>query len=142
MLKKYAPIEITYGKLNNFDMEDAKERMKHFVVYMKKAGDKIDMNIYMKKDYDKFMEAYLKKISNKPEIHGSTASPGKISGYVRICNTKEDIMNFKKGEILVASMTRPDSVPAMKKAIGKQVKNREARRKQQTAQNKQKITRR
>jgi phosphoenolpyruvate synthase/pyruvate phosphate dikinase len=51
------------------------------------------------------------------EIKGSVAYPGKVIGVVRVCLTMDSIENFKVGEILVASMTRPEYIPSMKKAI-------------------------
>lgn len=50
------------------------------------------------------------------EIAGMCASVGKAVGTARICKTIHDIQQFTKGEVLVASMTRPEFVPAMKKA--------------------------
>jgi pyruvate,water dikinase len=43
---------------------------------------------------------------------------GKATGRVKICKTMKDIEKFEAGYVLVASMTRPEFVPAMKKAVG------------------------
>ena len=59
----------------------------------------------------------------KPEItapvllSGSPASPGVASGPVRIVADSSNIDKVKKGDILVAEMTTPDFVPAMKRAV-------------------------
>ena len=53
---------------------------------------------------------------NKAKLKGITASPGKCTGRVRIILTAENVKQMKKGEILISSMTRPEMVPAMKKA--------------------------
>ena len=44
------------------------------------------------------------------------ASPGKAVGKVNICQTLDDIKNFKEGEILVTTMTRPEFISAMSKS--------------------------
>ncbi|NCA94291.1 MAG: hypothetical protein EOM84_03875, partial [Sphingobacteriia bacterium] len=49
-------------------------------------------------------------------IKGVVAFCGKTSGLVRKVIKKEDISNFKEGEILVAETTYPDHVPIMQKA--------------------------
>jgi pyruvate,water dikinase len=50
-------------------------------------------------------------------VKGLGASPGKISGIVKIAYTvKEAERKLKKGEILVVSMTDPSYVTVMKKA--------------------------
>ncbi|GIW61642.1 MAG: phosphoenolpyruvate synthase [Patescibacteria group bacterium] len=50
-------------------------------------------------------------------LQGAPASFGIASGPVRIINSIHDIPKIQMGEILVASQTNPDYVPAMKKAV-------------------------
>ncbi|HTX86552.1 MAG TPA: PEP-utilizing enzyme [Candidatus Nanoarchaeia archaeon] len=51
------------------------------------------------------------------EIKGSTASDGFIRGRVKvILDARKDSVKFKKGEILVTSMTRPEYLPLMARA--------------------------
>ncbi|OGI92088.1 hypothetical protein A3A09_02175 [Candidatus Nomurabacteria bacterium RIFCSPLOWO2_01_FULL_42_20] len=50
------------------------------------------------------------------DFRGLTASLGKAQGKVRVLKSVKEINKIKEGEILVAVMTRPDYVPAMKKA--------------------------
>jgi pyruvate,water dikinase len=52
----------------------------------------------------------------KPVLTGSPASPGIISGKVKILKSPSENDNVQKGDILVARMTTPDFVPAMKRA--------------------------
>ena len=47
-------------------------------------------------------------------VKGLGVSPGKGSGKVKIITDVQDITRFEKGDILVAEMTTPDWVPAMK----------------------------
>ena len=62
------------------------------------------------------------EVSGKPEIRGNQlligigASPGIVSGRVRIIFGKDDITRLAKGDIIVTSMTSPDLVPAMSKS--------------------------
>ena len=51
-------------------------------------------------------------------VSGSSASPGLGSGPVQIVLDSSRISEVKEGDILVAEMTTPDYVPAMKRAAG------------------------
>ena len=51
-------------------------------------------------------------------LEGASASPGVAFGPVKIVQGPEDIDLVLDGDILVASMTTPDFVPAMKRAAG------------------------
>lgn len=51
-------------------------------------------------------------------VSGSSASPGLGSGPVQIVLDHSRISEVKEGDILVAEMTTPDFVPAMKRAAG------------------------
>lgn len=64
----------------------------------------------------------VKKVGNEfvitetPILRGTAASPGIGTGHVRILRSPKEINKVGQGDILVASMTSPDYVPAMKKA--------------------------
>ncbi len=51
-------------------------------------------------------------------VSGSPASPGAAMGPVRIVLSSSEIDRVKQGDVLVAEMTTPDFVPAMKRAAG------------------------
>ena len=51
-------------------------------------------------------------------LSGSPASPGLGSGPVRIVSDPSKINEVREGDVLVAEMTTPDFVPAMKRAAG------------------------
>jgi pyruvate,water dikinase len=53
---------------------------------------------------------------DKPILTGSPASPGIITGRVQILHDPSENDRIQKGDILVAPMTTPDFVPAMKRA--------------------------
>ncbi len=49
-------------------------------------------------------------------LQGQSASPGIVTGVVKIVENPKKLSKVKKGDILVAQMTSPDFVPAMKLA--------------------------
>lgn len=61
--------------------------------------------------------AKIQKVIEKPLLIGAPASPGIATGPVKILNSAGEIDRIKKGDVLVASQTNPDYVPAMKKAV-------------------------
>lgn len=56
------------------------------------------------------------KVLDTPLLKGSPASPGMATGPVRVLQSTREIEKVQKGDILVAPMTSPDFVPAMKRA--------------------------
>jgi pyruvate, water dikinase len=56
------------------------------------------------------------KLASKFLLEGLGASPGVVSGPVKIVKSPAEISKVKDGEVLVAVMTNPDYVPAMKRA--------------------------
>ncbi len=50
------------------------------------------------------------------DLHGSVANRGTAIGRVVICKDLESIQRVKIGDVIVASMTRPEFMPALKKA--------------------------
>jgi phosphoenolpyruvate synthase/pyruvate phosphate dikinase len=53
------------------------------------------------------------------DFRGVPASMGRVIGRAKVCFSATDALSkVEKGDILVASMTTPDYVPAMKKAAG------------------------
>lgn len=50
-------------------------------------------------------------------VKGLPASPGMAAGKCHVITDPKDIDTFKQGEVLVTTMTSPDWVPAMKKAV-------------------------
>ncbi len=60
---------------------------------------------------------YLKDKAHQLILTGSPASPGIAFGPVVILHHPSEINRVKNGDILVATQTNPDYVPAMKKAV-------------------------
>ena len=52
----------------------------------------------------------------EPILDGSPASPGVASGRVRVVSDARETSSIGEGDVLVAEMTTPDFVPAMKRA--------------------------
>jgi len=51
-------------------------------------------------------------------LSGLGASPGRASGAVRIVDSVDELDRVQQGDVIVAAMTTPDMVPAMKRASG------------------------
>ncbi|MFZ4584326.1 MAG: phosphoenolpyruvate synthase [Acidimicrobiia bacterium] len=49
-------------------------------------------------------------------VHGVAAAPGSATGVVRVVHTLDEADAIERGDILVAPMTTPDWVPAMRRA--------------------------
>jgi len=79
----------------------------------------------VKSTFNKFPGSTLSKttfsidrIDEKLLLIGETASPGIVSGKVRVVSTRSDLEDVQKGDIIVADMTTPDWVPIMVKTGG------------------------
>jgi len=108
------PEEITAEKLRNIEKSFFEERMRGcFIIY-----ENGEFEIFSGKDYKEFHKALQEKqkVKDVEEIRGMCASMGSTSGFVQICKTLEEIESFKKDNILVTGMTRPEYLPAMRKA--------------------------
>lgn len=67
--------------------------------------------------YGKEAEAIYASLINslkKENLSGVVANAGKAKGRAKIIETSTDFKNFKAGDVLVATMTRPEYVPLMK----------------------------
>ncbi len=64
----------------------------------------------------KVSEGPAEEIKGVELLHGLPASPGAAAGRTEIILQPSEIVNLKEGEILVAEMTTPDFVPAMKRS--------------------------
>ena len=64
----------------------------------------------------KRIDKILEKKESLKELKGLGVSPGKVRGAAAIIISNADFPKFRKGQILIASATRPDFVPIMKNA--------------------------
>ncbi len=61
-------------------------------------------------------ENIIKKENGKSEIKGTGVSLGMVTGKVMVLKSFRDLNKMKKGNILVATMTRPEHIIALRKA--------------------------
>lgn len=94
------------------DTEWAKEKGKLYIVQTRPVTTIAQNTKSTKVDKDGI------KIASSPILTGSPASPGIGTGPVKILRSPKEIGKINKGDILVAPMTSPDYVPAMKKSAG------------------------
>ena len=96
------------------DIEWAIEKGKIYIVQTRPVTTigKLSANSYQQ-------SAELKAESRKLQalLKGDPASPGIVSGPVKILSSAKEIHKISTGDILVAEMTNPDYVPAMRKAV-------------------------
>lgn len=113
-LKYMSPREVS----NIFESKPGRkvlqERMKNSVFYWDKEGHECAYG----KEVDDIKRAILGEadFSDIDDFRGLTACMGKAIGKVKIVKSATEIDKVEKGDIIVAVMTRPDYVPAMKKA--------------------------
>jgi len=67
-------------------------------------------------DAERIFKYLNKQQTSSDTVSGLIASPGRITGRVKIILKLHDMINMDKGDILIASMTRPEMTPAIKLA--------------------------
>ncbi len=112
-LKFLLPEEIFNQKI--ITKEKIKDRKKGFIYHHN--------NIYTGEEIEKFIEEKNiefddEKLIEQSEdiLKGEIGYKGIVKGKAKIIMTPKEIYNLKEGEILIAPMTTPDYIPAMKKA--------------------------
>ncbi|MFH1770827.1 MAG: PEP-utilizing enzyme [archaeon] len=114
-MKYLMPTDITLKKIKSYDRNFFNERIHKgcAIIYTREGYD-----IFVGEDFKEFKKIIENSEEQKEvkQITGMVASLGKVMGRVKICRTIKDIESFKRGEVLVTGMTRPEFVPAMSKA--------------------------
>ncbi len=107
--------DLNNGILNRPDLREILETRSKGVFLYQESGAITILNY----DYNNLLSlsSMLTDTENKSEIKGATGCPGTARGKVRVILSKSDFAKFLDGDILVTSMTRPEFVPLMKKAI-------------------------
>lgn len=95
------------------DTEWAKEKGKIYIVQTRPVTT---ISAVAKSEKKEVTEAGEIKVTEIPIVTGAAASPGLGTGPVKILKSPKEIGKVEKGDVLVAPMTSPDYVPAMKKA--------------------------
>lgn len=94
---------------------ELKKRREHSVFILYPAGEVPVLSGLKAKKYFEKIEKN-KKLDVVSEIKGNSASPGKVRGIVKVCRGEKELNKMKEGDILVACMTQPEFLPALKKA--------------------------
>lgn len=98
------------------NLETIKERSNGQILLLR-PDFTLDVDI---EDYDEAIKAYMDLTGSETavsEIKGQCASVGQVTGPVQVVLEVNSNTDFKEGSVLVTSMTRPEFVPFMKKAI-------------------------
>jgi phosphoenolpyruvate synthase/pyruvate phosphate dikinase len=113
-LKYLSCRELSKIFISPIDESELIARKKGVVYYWDKNG----VDALHSKDAEMVKEAILVKtdFSDVNDFRGLTASLGKVVGPVKVIKSATEINRVNQGDVLVAVMTRPDYVPAMKKA--------------------------
>lgn len=111
---------LTPGEVSNIftkrpSAKEIKTRKKGSVLYWDKSGYEIVSG--NKVAAVKKVIAGDGKKDKIDDFRGLSASVGRASGTVKILKSAKEIDKINKGDVLVAVMTRPDYVQAMKKAV-------------------------
>jgi len=120
-------IEVIYPQTKGFtntvlveDLDDMPERKileqryKNYIVDVDKYSCIINLQDFSKAHLN--YEFIIDEVVNNDLVKGQIAFKGKVTGKVRILKRKNQISEFKEGEVLLSPMTTPDFVPAMKRA--------------------------
>lgn len=99
----------------SFPVDILNERIKFSVYYQKDDKGVVYTGERAKKFLSK-LSLEKEKIIKTDKLEGTSASPGKAKGIVKIINLPEEMDKMKKNNIMVAHTTFPSLVPAMKKA--------------------------
>ncbi len=93
-----------------------KERKRGCLIVIYGMTDKVISG----RDYKRLLKGRHRLVKQQDlvaqELHGTVANIGTASGTVRIIKNLASLKDFAVGDILVASMTRPEFMPAIKKA--------------------------
>lgn len=95
---------------------EIKKRKEHFLVNY--VPDKKGTNLFSGKEAKKYFQPYAKKDVDKNirEFEGLVVNRGIARGRAKILTNYSQIEKVKKGDILVAAMTTPDYIVALKRA--------------------------
>lgn len=116
LLKYMSPKEVSDIFKNPQEKSKLEMRKWKSVAYWDEEGHEILCG----KEVDKIKDDLLANndFSNVNDFRGLSAMTGKAIGKVKILKSAKDIHKVNEGDIIVAVMTRPDYVPAMKRAAG------------------------
>lgn len=94
--------------------EEWKKRKEFVAVVNTEQGYELVSGAAAKAVHD---ELFSHDTQGQKQVKGMIACKGKVEGRVKVVLKRHDIVNMPQGAVLVASMTRPEMVPAMQRAI-------------------------
>ena len=100
-------------KNQNPDINDLKKREEWYFLYDDSIHTE-DLQEFTRKNNIKLSIDIIN--ADTKEFSGSVAFRGLTKGYAKIITKREQIFSLRKDDVLVAIMTTPDYIPAMKKA--------------------------
>ncbi|MFT5280990.1 MAG: phosphohistidine swiveling domain-containing protein, partial [Flavobacteriaceae bacterium] len=103
--------EVAQKNIPSKDILDQRKKQ-YSIINVKK-----DIRIYHGQDNKNIIEFFQEDLSGITSVTGQVASKGIVQGVVRNIGTIHDLDKLQDGEILVTSMTTPDMVSAMGRAI-------------------------
>jgi phosphoenolpyruvate synthase/pyruvate phosphate dikinase len=113
-------IEEYLNASSNFPREEIKNRKTAFLLFQDDNAENTKVEILSgrsAKDKAEQLKLY-KSIEIATKIQGIAANTKRTGGIAKIVHTNLDFDKIKDGDIIVASMTRQDFVPHMRKASG------------------------
>ena len=110
----YSEPEIFAGKKISKKEIEKRKKFEYVATYLSETGYFITTEKKHIREFQKIL--YSKSKKEITQIKGAVASLGIAEGIVKKVNTINDIDKVKNGNILVAPMTMPNYLPAMKKA--------------------------
>jgi phosphoenolpyruvate synthase/pyruvate phosphate dikinase len=113
-LRYILPGEISLRNIKSEEFKDELKKRRKGCVYL---YDESTPKIISGEEHESFLKQFEKeKLADIKELTGMTASAGTVTGIVKVCRNIKSLDKVEEGDILVASMTRPEYVPAMRKA--------------------------
>jgi phosphoenolpyruvate synthase/pyruvate phosphate dikinase len=100
---------------NKVILENINERKKEFGF----IRDHEKISILTSRELEDYKEKYCRESIDKSitEIKGTMASAGLVRGIAKVLAGKEELHKVETGDVLVTSMTTPDFIIAMEKAV-------------------------
>lgn len=114
-LKYCMPAEMESVLQKKLSKKELQQRFSYCMVLLNTEGFDVITDIHRILELDSIGTG---KLSKPEELRGFTACLGTATGNVKIIESVEELHKIQEGDILVAVMTRPDYLPAMKKAAG------------------------
>lgn len=116
-MKYSLPFEIPAILDGTFDASLLEKRMKEFfAIWDSKKGIFQHFTEDAKEVWNRF-DPHITHAQEQVEVSGLPASRGIVRGKARVTMSATEAKNIKPGEILVTSMTTPDFVTALKRAV-------------------------